>query len=166
MSKISIEEVEAVLLQKKIEPTKVAEIIRELEEIVGEVAADAAKEAESVTGSEVESDGLPADPGADETPKEKMEYLIVLNDPDNVLDGVELMGWVVQQKEGEDAGTVLTRLCDAAKDQNEGAKRKKSTLTTMLQVFEGLKSKYLKSRKLRVKTKEAVRVLVSDGKVV
>jgi len=76
------------------------------------------------------------------------------------------MGWVVQQREGEDAGTVLTRLCDAAKDQNEGAKRKKSALTTMIQVFEGIKGKFLKSRKLRVKTKEAVRVLVTDGKIV
>lgn len=160
--KISIDEVEAVLLQKKIEPAKVAEIIRELEGIVEEVAAEDAKE----TGSEVEEDGLPADVGADATPKEKMEYLIVVNDPDNVLDGAELMGWVVQQKADEDAGTVLARLCDAAKDQNEGAKRKKSALTDMIQVFEGLKGKFLKSRKLRVKTKEAVRVLVTDGKIV
>jgi len=164
MSKISIEEVEAVLLQKKIEPNKVAEIIRELEGIVEEVAAEAAKE--SAGGNEVKSDGLPADVGGNATPKEKMEYLVVVNDPDNVLDGAELMGWVVQQREGEDAGTLLARLCDAAKDQNEGAKRKKSALTNMIQVFEGLKGKFMKSRKLRVKTKEAVRVLITDGKIV
>jgi hypothetical protein len=163
MNKVAIEEVESVLLEQKIDPKKVSEIIRALEEIAEEIS-DASKESES--GSGLESDGLPADPGDDSTPKEKSEYLIVLNDPDNVLDGAELMGWVVQQKEGHDAGTVLKRLSDAAKDQNEGAKRKKSSLTSMIQLFEGIKSKFLKSHGIKVKTKEAVRVLVTDGKIV
>jgi len=170
MMKIDITEVETVLLQKKIDPKKVAEIIRELQEIVEEVAVDNAREAAGAPtdgiGNQIDEDGLPSDPGAESTPKEKMEYLIIVNDPDNVLDGNELMGWVIQQREGDDAGKALAKLCDAAKDQNEGAKRKKSTLTNMIQVFEGLKGKFLKSRNLRVKTKEAVRVLVTDGKIV
>jgi hypothetical protein len=159
--KINIDEVESVLLQKKIEPTKVNEIIRELEEIAQEVAEEAAKEEGAV-----DADGLPTDVGADALPKIKWETVIVLNDKEGYLKDKEIAGWVVQQEENADAGLVLSKLADAAKTQNTSGKRKKSKgiISNYVELFESLKSKFAKQKKLRIKTKDLTRVIVTDGK--
>lgn len=139
MSKIAIEEVESVLLQKKLEPGKVQDIVKDLEKIVEEIS----EERKANAGE-----------------RQKWEYVIVLDDKDNLLKGKEIAGWVVQQHENDNAGTLLGRIRDAAKAQNESAKRKKSSLSTMRDIFSGLKSKFTKEKKLRIKTKELTRVLI------
>ena len=140
--KINIDEVESVLLKKKIEQTKVAEIVKELNEIVEELK------------------NYPKE-------KQKWEYVIVLNDPDGHLKGKEIAGWCVQQQETSDAGLVLSKLSGAAKNQNESAKRKKNLITDMTELFENLKPKNLvKSKGIRIKTKELTRVIITDGKLV
>lgn len=85
--KIDISEVESVLLQLKVDPTKVQEIINDLKVVLEEVKEDKEK-----------------------TPKQKWEYIIVLSDPQNELKGKELVGWVVQQKEGEAARNIIPNL--------------------------------------------------------
>jgi hypothetical protein len=130
MNKISLEEVEATLNRQKIEPAKVTAIIKDLNQIIEELQNE-----------------------KDKTPKEKWEYVIILNDKES--------GWVVQQKEGEDAGIILSKLNDAARDQNEAASKKKSMLNSITDIFDGIKSKYLKSKNIRIKTKELVRVIVT-----
>lgn len=140
--KISLEQVEATLLERKIEPPKVKEILRDLVKAAEEDAADNA----AVAG-----------------PKAKWEHIIVLNDPDKkIVD--EFTGWVVVQEEGQDTATILSKLIDAAKTQNDAAKRKKSLITGFGELFQVLKSKFLKEKKLKIKTKEAVRVLTVNGK--
>ena len=141
MSKIAIDEVESVLLQKKIDPTKVTEILGDLEKIVEELT----EERKANAGE-----------------RQKWEHVIVLDDKENLLKGKEIAGWVVQQHEGEDAGTIISRLQDAAKAQNETAKRKKCLLTNLREIFEGVKSKFLKEKKFRVKTKELTRVIITN----
>ncbi len=140
---VPIDEVESVLLQNKVDQAKVAAIIKDLNQVVAELKAD-----------------------KDPAEKKKWEYVIVLKDEEGVLTGKEIAGWVVQQEEGQDAGTVLSRLVDAAKAQNERAKQKRAFLTTITELFEGLKSKFCKDKKVRVKTKELTRVLVTNGKFV
>ena len=139
MSKIAIDEVESVLLEKKIDPSKIQDIVKDLEKIVEELTEERKANAED---------------------RQKWEFVIVLNDKEGVLTGKEIAGWVVQQAEGEDAGTIISRLQDAAKSQNEAAKRKKNVLSSMRDIFEGLKSKFLKEKKVRIKTKELTRVLI------
>ena len=141
--KVSIEEVEAKLLENRIEPAKVQTIVRQLEEVVEELKAEKDTEA----------------------PKAKWEYVIVLNDKENYLEGKEIAGWVVQQEKDADAGTVLTKLGEAATRQNETAKRKRNFMTDLTSVFEYLKPKFLKEKKIRIKTKELTRVLITNGKV-
>jgi hypothetical protein len=143
MSKIAIEEVEAKLLEKHFDPIKVAEIVKELEEVAEEIKADNAAAA---------------------GPKQKWEYVIVLNDKEGFLTGKEIAGWVVQQEADADAGLVLGKLKDAAKSQNEAAKRKKHVMTNLVELFEGLKAKFTKEKKIRIKTKELTRVLITNGK--
>lgn len=139
MKNINIEEVESVLLEKKVDPTKVQEIVNNLEKIAEELA----EERKALAGD-----------------RQKWEHIIVLDDKDGLLKDKEIAGWVVQQHEGEDAGTIISRIQGAAKNQNETAKRKKHGLVTLRDMFDGLKSKFLKEKKLRIKTKELTRVIV------
>ena len=142
MAKIDIEEVESVLLEKKIDPTKVSEVIKQLEEVVEE---------------------LKEDRKANALPKQKWEYLIVLNDPDGKIKD-EVTGWVIQQREGQDSGLALGKLTDAAKAQNETSKRKKNLITSFGELFAYLKPKFAKEKGMFVKSKQPVRVFVVNGK--
>ena len=76
----------------------------------------------------------------------------------------DFTAWVVQQKEGEDTGLVLSKLADAAKAQNESAKKKKTLIKSFVELFEGLKAKWAKEKGVRIKTKDLVRVLTVNGK--
>lgn len=141
--KVSIEEVEAKLLENKIAADKVQVIVRQLQEVVEE---------------------LKAEKDANATPKSKWEYVIVLNDKEGYLTGKEIAGWVVQQEADADANLVLGKLQEAAKVQNEGQKRKRNYITDLTSLFEYLKPKFLKEKKVRVKTKELTRVLITNGR--
>jgi hypothetical protein len=142
--KIDISEVESVLLKKKVE--NVPAIVKELNAIVEELKNEPKDE------------------------KIKWEHVIVLLDKDGVLKDKEIAGWVVQQHENEDAGTILSRISVAARDQNESAKRKKNLITTMVELFDSLKPKFVVKDRgdaaVRIKTKELTRVIITDGKLV
>ncbi len=140
--KVSLENVEAILLERKIDPPKVAEIIKDLTQ-----AAEEEKEERTASG-----------------PKAKWEHIIVVNDPDNNL-GTEYTGWVVVQQEGQDSGLILDKLRDAVKNQNTASKRKKNIIQNFGELFQSLKPKFLKEKGLKIKTKEAVRVLTINGKM-
>lgn len=140
--KIDIEQIEATLLERQIDPPKIQQIIKDLTQAAEEEKADRANNG----------------------PKPKWEHLIVINDPEGKLDA-EWTGWVIVQEEGQDAGTAISKLRDAAKTQNESAKRKKSLLENFGEIFQGLKPKFLKEKHLKIKTKEAVRVLTVNGKL-
>jgi len=145
MSKISIEEVQGVLEERQV--PNATQIIKDLEQIIAELQAE--KE-------------------ANKEDKPKYEYVVVLNDPSGKLAADKadetVTAFVVQQEEGEDPALIFSKLSDAAKDQNEGAKTKKSRLQNMRDIFDGLKSKYLKEKKVKIKTKDPVRILITDGK--
>lgn len=145
MSKISIEQVEATLLEKKIEQPVVASIIKDLNQALKEEADARA---------------------ANKLPKQKWEHLIFLNQ-DTVSDSPikdEPEGWVVTYKEGVDANTVLQSIRDAAKEQNDSAKNKKATLDNLGEVFQNLKPKFLSGKNIKIKTKESVRTIKINGK--
>lgn len=141
MSKISIEEVEATLLRQKIDPKVVVSVVKELTDVIQE-----------------EKDNKV------EVPKQKNEFLFVLNDPADEFKGKDLTGWVVQMKQGDDAGQVLGKIKDAALDTNEAKKRKKGLLTNFADAFYGVKRIFLKPKNILIKTKEPVRVLITNGK--
>ena len=143
MAKIDIENVEAILLERKVDRIKVSEIIKDLEKVVAEEKEERL---------------------AEKDPTQKWEHVIVINDPDGKLKD-EFTGWVVQQKSGQDAGLILSKLSDAAKASNDAAKRKKTLLKSYIDVFEALKPKWAKEKGLRIKTKNPVRVLTINGKM-
>ena len=139
--KVDLENVEAILLEKKIEPVRVQEIIKDLIQAAEEEKADRSSN----------------------SPKAKWENIVVINDPENKLKD-EYVAWVVVQQEGQDSGLILSKLVDACKTQNEASKRKKNIITNFGELFESLKPKFLKEKGLKIKTKVAVRVLKVNGK--
>jgi predicted glycosyltransferase len=141
--KVELENVEAILLERKMEPVKVQEIVKELMQAAEDEKADAKNES---------------------GPKPKWEHVIVVNDPDNKL-GTEFTGWVVIQQEGQDTGLVLSKLRDACKEANESCRKKKNIIQNFGELFQSLKPKFLKEKGLKIKTKEAVRVLTVNGKM-
>jgi len=142
---ISLEEVQAKMLELKIDPIKVQQVITELEKVVEEI-----KEEKEAT----------------KEPKQKQEYVIVLYDKENVLDGKEIAGWVVQKPLDDDANLILSKLAEAAKAQNEVTKKKKNRIDDLVSLFEHLKSKFTKEKKVKIKTKELTRCIIASGKLV
>jgi hypothetical protein len=145
MSKISIEEVEAKMLELKVDPTKVAQVISELEKVAEELA----EERKAISG-----------------PKQKWEHIIVLNDKEGLLKGKEITGWVVQMPTDGDANLIMSKLADAAKAQNEVTKKKANIINDLESLFGHLKSKFTKEKNVRIKTKEPTRVIITEGKMV
>lgn len=145
MSKIALKEVQGVLEQHNVKDA--ASIMKDLEQILAELEAE----------REANKEDKPA-----------YETVVVVHDPSGKLiaDKMDevISAFVVQQEEGQDAGLIMSKIADAAKAQNEDAKRKKSRLQNLRDIFDGLKSKYLKEKKIKIKTKEPVRVLLTDGK--
>jgi len=144
MSNISIEEVQAKMLECKVEPSLVQRVITELEKVVEEI-----KEEKEST----------------KEPKQKYEHVIVLYDKENVLEGKEIAGWVVQKPYDDDANLILSKLADAAKAQNEVTKKKKNRIDDLVSLFEHLKSKFTKEKKVKIKTKELTSVIITNGKL-
>lgn len=142
MSKLSIEEIQNILVQNKIEAPKIKCIITDLEK----VAAELKEEREN-----------------NKLPKSKWEHLVILNDLNNVLPEnikEQISAYVVQQQDGEDSVTILSKISDAAQNQNQTSKRRKTLLTNLSDAFLRLKTKFLKEKNLKIKTKEPVQILV------
>jgi hypothetical protein len=153
--KIEIEKIKTTMLENGIDEETVNAVIQQLEE---EAMEEIQPEIEDTPTNEDLTDN------SEDLPKVKYEYVIILNDKEGHLKDKEIAGWVVQQEENADAGLILSKLKDAAKDQNAGAKRKKHAITTLVDLFDGLKSKWIKGKNIKIKTKDLTRVVVSDGK--
>lgn len=138
MSKISLDDVEQVLLQRKLDPTEVQAIVKDLAVVIEE------------------GKGAPA-------PRQKWEHVIILHDPEQKLKDSNIQGWVVQQKEGKSANDILPALAKAVSASNNGAKNKKNLIETAFDTFRYLKTRYLNGE-LRIKTKEPAQVIVTTQK--
>lgn len=98
-----------------------------------------------------------------EGPKAKNAFVIVLLDPEDHVRG-DVTGFVTQIPESEDAGTVLDRLHKAAYEFNSSPKRRGVPITNLGDIGRA-KRKHTKNAGVMLKTKEPVRVLVSNGPI-
>lgn len=138
--KISLDELANILSENKIAPETVQTIIKDCEQVAEELKAHAAPAA-----------------------KAKWEYVIVLHDKEGILKDKEIAGWVVQQAQGADANLILPAIQSASVDQNDAAKRKRNVIKGFCNAFAYLKTRFLKPKNLKIKTKELTRVLVTNG---
>jgi hypothetical protein len=156
--KIELEKIEAAMAENGIDETTIETIITQLKSEIAE------EEIQSEVGEDSPTNGDLTD-NSEDLPKIKWEYVVVLADKEGYLKDKEIAAWVVQQEENADAGLIISRISDAVKDQNAGAKRKKHSITNLTEAFESLKSKFLSKKKIKIKTKDLTRVIVSDGKL-
>ncbi len=139
MKKISIEEIESALKEANVAQPQQNQVLEYLKQVAAE------------------NESSPT------TPKSKNEFGVVIFDKENHLAGKEFTACVYQVKEGYDHGSVLSQLSEVARTQNEAAKRKKNIIKTMGELFEFLKPKFAKTKDIKIKTKNPVRVIVSDN---
>jgi len=155
--KIELEKIETAMSENGIDEAIIAAVITQLKSEIEE--EELQPEVEDAPTNEDLTDN------SEDLPKVKYEYVIVLDDKNGYLKDKEIAGWVVQQEENADAGLIVSRISDAVKDQNAGAKRKKHSMTNLAEAFESLKSKFLSKKKIKIKTKDLTRVIISDGKL-
>ena len=155
--KIELEKIETVMSENGIDEAIIAAVITQLKSEIEEEEIQQKVDEENPTNEDLTDN-------SEDLPRIKWETVIILDDKNGYLKDKEIAGWVVNQEEGADAGLILSKLKDAAKDQNAGAKRKKHAITTLVDLFDGLKSKWTKGKNIKIKTKDLTRVIVSDGK--
>jgi hypothetical protein len=119
---------------------------------VDETKPEALNEPES---GETESEG-------EDLPKVKQQYVIVVSDPKKTITE-ELTGWVVQIPDDESVLTVTDRIKKAAYNYNASKKGQKYPIKTIGEAVESIGNKFFKPYDLKVKTKEAVFVVVTDN---
>ena len=155
--KIELEKIEMAMSENGIDEAIIAAVITQLKSEIEE--EEIQPEVEDAPTNEDLTDN------SEDLPKIRWETVIVLDDKNGYLKDKEIAGWVVNQEEGADAGLIVSRISDAVKDQNAGAKRKKHSITNLTEAFESLKSRWLSPKKVKIKTKDLTRVIISDGKL-
>lgn len=159
--KIELQKVAETMLENKIPQETIDEVIAQLE---AAAELEAAQVEEDKPQEQVDDAGAGAVMADDKPPRIKWESVIILHDKNGLLKDKEIAGWVVNQEENSDAGLILSKLKDSALDQNEAAKKKKNRITSWEDLFDSLKSKWIKSKRLKIKTKDLTRVIICDGK--
>lgn len=99
-------------------------------------------------------------------PKQKNEFGVILFDADGVVAGKEFTAAVYQIPQGDDHNLVLGKISQAAREQVAAAKRKKYPINTIGEAIQNVKRKFIKDLNVNLKTKNPVRVLVSNNKLV
>jgi hypothetical protein len=103
---------------------------------------------------------------AEKLPTQKNEYGVILFDVDGVISGKDFSAVVYQIPQGDDHGLVLGKISESIREQMAAAKRKKFTIDTLGAAIQSLKRKFIKDKNVNLKTKNPVRVLISNNKLV
>lgn len=92
-------------------------------------------------------------------PPVKKKYVFVASDPDGVLDGKELVGWVVQIPEDQSEFSVEERILAATYEYNRSKKGRRAPARTIGEACERVPAKLFREQKIWVKNKEAAYLL-------
>lgn len=92
-------------------------------------------------------------------PPVKKKYVFVASDPDGVLDGKELVGWVVQIPEDQSEFSVEERILAATYEYNRSKKGRRAPAHTIGEACERVPAKLFREQKIWVKNKEAAYLL-------
>lgn len=141
MPKVDLELVKMVLQRNEIDIRLVSQII---EDINTEVAAEVEEE---------------------KPPPVKKQFVIMVSDPKNELEGKEFVGWVLQIPEDDSPFVTEERLIRSAYEFNLTPKGRRIPLKTISEVCEHVSGRISKEQKVWIKTKEPVYVLRTSNKV-
>lgn len=103
---------------------------------------------------------------AEKGPKLKNAMTVLLNDPENVLQGRSFSGWIVQMTEETPQALALDKARAAGHAFNQSRKGRKHPVKSLGEVFEGVGRKYWKTEtdtKTVPKTKVQILIQPTDG---
>ncbi|MEO0797454.1 MAG: hypothetical protein AAFX93_20060 [Verrucomicrobiota bacterium] len=98
-------------------------------------------------------------------PTIKKQFVVVVSDPDEVLQGKVLTGWVVQIPEEDSPHVVEERLFSLAHEYNMTKKGRRIPVKTVAEVCENVPARLQKEAKAWVKTKEPVYVFPTKNRI-
>ena len=103
---------------------------------------------------------------AEKGPKLKNAFSVLLNDPENILQGRSFSGWIVQMPEETPQALALDKARAAGHAFNASKKGRKHPVKNIGEVFEGVGRKYWKTEtdtKTVPKTKVQILIQPTDG---
>lgn len=142
MAKVDLDLVKMVLQRNELEVTQVAQII---EDINGELAAQVDEE--------------------EKPPPVKKQFVMVVSDPEEKLEGQHFVGWVLQIPEDDSPYVVNERLIRSAYEYNQSKKGRRLPVKTIGEVCEHVPARIAKEQNLWIKTKEPILLVRSDNLV-
>lgn len=137
MAKVDLDLLQVVLQRNSVDARLTAQIISDLQE-------------------EIKLERMEAE---EREPPTKKKYVFVASDPNGVLDGQELVGWVVQIPEDQSEFSVEERIFVAAHEYNRSKKGRRDPAKTVGEACERVPAKLFRDQKIWVKNKEAAYLL-------
>ena len=139
--KADIDLVKLILKRNDLETQKIAQIIQEIN-----------------TEVEAQSD--------EEKPKPvKKQFAVLVSDPENVIQGKDLVGWVVQIPEDDNPATAKDKLFKAAYDFNATPKGSKFPVETVGETCEVVPPKVSKEHNIWIKTKTPILLISTNNQI-
>lgn len=140
--KVELELVKHILKRNALEARKVDTIINDITEEVKMVEAE--------------------EPAA---PAVKKQFVIIASDPDGHLEGIDLVGWIVQIPEEDSPLAAEERLFRSAYEFNITPKGRRMPVKTVAEVCEHVSPRITKDQQIWIKTKEPVYLLRTGGDI-
>ncbi len=140
--KVEIDLVKAVLQRNEVEVRKVAEIIEDLNRELERLDEEDPK-----------------------LPPVKKQFVMVVSDPEGMLEGADLVGWVAQIPEEESPALTLEKIIRASYDHNASPKGRRLPVQSIGEACEHVQAKFFKEQQVWIKTKEPMLLLRTDNKI-
>ncbi|WP_269537875.1 hypothetical protein [Cerasicoccus fimbriatus] len=142
MAKVDVDLVKMVMTRTGLDVRTVAQVI---EEINLELKAQADEE--------------------EKPPPVKKQFVMMVSDPEGKLEGVDLVGWVLQIPEEDSVYVTEERLFRCAYEYNMSKKGRRMPVKTIAEVCEHAPARIAKEQKVWIKNKEPVLLLRTNNKV-
>lgn len=102
----------------------------------------------------------------EEKPKPvKKQFITLVSDPEGVIDGKDLTGWVVQIPEDDNPATAKEKLFKASYDFNASPKGSRYPVESVGEACESLPAKIAKEHNIWIKTKHPVLMVTTNNKI-
>ena len=141
MPKVDLTEVANVIRKNEVEPSVLRRILEELN-----------AEAEKKEAAKEEK-----------VPQQKKQFVLLVSDPENKLEGLELAGWALQIPEEDSPLTLMERVCRGAYEFNASKKGRSLPVKSIGETLECVPAKFFKEAAVWVKTKSPVQVIFTDN---
>lgn len=143
MPKIDIETLKFILQRNEPDTRKIAEIMQEVElELKAEEEERALR-----------------------PPPVKKQNVMLVSDPDGILQEKDLVGWIAQIPEDDDIATTASRIHSAAYEYNATPKGIRMPVETIGEACEVIQAKLFKEQNIWIKSKTPLLILAVDNAI-